>query len=138
MNRALKHISVGGVAASLVSLSLAAGSVAQPPAAGDYRQRLPQDEVIYFLLPDRFENGDASNDRGGLTGGRFNQGVWFHRLIIASEARAACNALETAAPIPRVPPVTTATRAIASSLPFQARAMISRRRSSGQTADAAR
>ncbi|MCC5736383.1 hypothetical protein, partial [Klebsiella pneumoniae] len=29
------------------------------------RQRLPQDEVIYFLLPDRFANGDASNDHGG-------------------------------------------------------------------------
>ncbi len=35
----------------------------------DYRARLPQDEVIYFLLPDRFENGDPTNDRGGLTGG---------------------------------------------------------------------
>ena len=31
-----------------------------------FRARLPQDEVIYFLLPDRFENGDPSNDRGGL------------------------------------------------------------------------
>ena len=74
MNRALKRISVGGLAASLLSLSLAAGSVAQPPAAGDYRQRLPQDEVIYFLLPDRFENGDVSNDRGGLTAGRLVTG----------------------------------------------------------------
>ncbi|KQN32749.1 alpha-amylase family glycosyl hydrolase [Sphingomonas sp. Leaf38] len=37
--------------------------------ADDYRSRLPQDEVIYFLLPDRFENGDVSNDRGGLSGG---------------------------------------------------------------------
>lgn len=37
--------------------------------ASDYRARLPQDEVIYFLLPDRFENGDPTNDRGGLTGG---------------------------------------------------------------------
>ena len=29
------------------------------------RQRLPQDEVIYFLLPDRFANGSAANDHGG-------------------------------------------------------------------------
>ena len=40
----------------------------------DYRARLPQDEVIYFLLPDRFENGDPSNDRGGLSGGRLATG----------------------------------------------------------------
>nr|WP_235535143.1 alpha-amylase family glycosyl hydrolase [Sphingomonas sp. Leaf339] len=42
---------------------------AQTPPAADYRQRLPQDEVIYFVLPDRFENGDPTNDRGGLKGG---------------------------------------------------------------------
>jgi glycosidase len=43
-------------------------------ASSDYRQRLAQDEIIYFLLPDRFENGDTSNDRGGLTGGRLVTG----------------------------------------------------------------
>ena len=57
----------------LVALAgaLAAPAYAAPADApqSDYRQRLPQDEVIYFLLPDRFENGDTSNDRGGLTGG---------------------------------------------------------------------
>src|SRR5947209_14288478 len=42
--------------------------------ANGYRARLPQDEVIYFLLPDRFENGDPSNDRGGLTGDRLHTG----------------------------------------------------------------
>ncbi len=36
------------------------------------RARLPQDEVIYFLLPDRFENADRSNDRGGLKGDRLH------------------------------------------------------------------
>ncbi|MDE2135051.1 MAG: alpha-amylase [Alphaproteobacteria bacterium] len=43
-------------------------------AAQNYRQRLPQDEIVYFLLPDRFENGDRSNDRGGLKGGRLTTG----------------------------------------------------------------
>ena len=42
--------------------------------AEDYRTRLPQDEVIYFLLPDRFANGDPSNDRGGLRGGPLQTG----------------------------------------------------------------
>ena len=43
-------------------------------------QALPQDdrriedEIIYFVLPDRFENGDASNDRGGIEGGRLKDG----------------------------------------------------------------
>jgi glycosidase len=43
-------------------------------SAADFRERLPQDEVIYFLLPDRFENGDPANDRGGLEGGRLVTG----------------------------------------------------------------
>ena len=38
------------------------------------RQRSPQDEIIYFLLPDRFENGDRANDRGGLKGDRLHTG----------------------------------------------------------------
>lgn len=36
--------------------------------------RAPEDEVIYFLLPDRFANGDPSNDEGGLTGDRLATG----------------------------------------------------------------
>ncbi|MES2135483.1 MAG: alpha-amylase family glycosyl hydrolase [Pseudomonadota bacterium] len=50
---------------------LALASIAGP---ADYRARLAEDEVIYFLLPDRFENGDPSNDRGGLSGDRLATG----------------------------------------------------------------
>ena len=55
----------------MLALTAVAGAFAGalPAAAQDYRARLPQDEVIYFLLPDRFENGSTANDRGGLTGG---------------------------------------------------------------------
>jgi glycosidase len=56
-----------GALAALLTLTFAAQAHAQP--AQDYRGRLPADEIIYFLLPDRFENGDTSNDRGGLQGG---------------------------------------------------------------------
>jgi neopullulanase len=45
-----------------------------PTLAQSYRDRLPQDELIYFLLPDRFENGDTSNDKGGLSGDRLTTG----------------------------------------------------------------
>ena len=43
-------------------------------APADFRLRAPEDEVIYFLLPDRFENGDRANDRGGLRGDRLKTG----------------------------------------------------------------
>ena len=32
------------------------------------------DEVIYFVLPDRFENADPANDEGGLSGGKMETG----------------------------------------------------------------
>ncbi|MEM9739792.1 MAG: alpha-amylase family glycosyl hydrolase [Pseudomonadota bacterium] len=44
---------------------------AEPPRLSD---RLPQDEIIYFVMPDRFENGDTSNDLGGLSGDRLTHG----------------------------------------------------------------
>lgn len=36
--------------------------------------RAPSEEIIYFVLPDRFENGDSANDTGGLTGDRLTTG----------------------------------------------------------------
>ena len=60
-------------AAIALLLAIAPAAAAKEKAAG-YRARLPQDEVIYFLLPDRFENGDTANDRGGLTGDRLTTG----------------------------------------------------------------
>ena len=44
------------------------------PATASFRDRLPQDEIIYFLLPDRFDNADRANDRGGLAGGPLRTG----------------------------------------------------------------
>ncbi|WP_069462424.1 pullulanase-type alpha-1,6-glucosidase [Actinacidiphila rubida] len=41
---------------------------AQPARHGDTR------EQFYFVMPDRFANGDPSNDRGGLTGSRLATG----------------------------------------------------------------
>jgi len=51
-------------------VAVAAAATATP----SYRARLPEDEVIYFLLPDRFQNGDPSNDRGGMKGDRLATG----------------------------------------------------------------
>jgi len=57
--------------AFVTALALLAATSSSP---ADYRARLPEDEVIYFVLPDRFENGDPNNDRGGLTGDRLATG----------------------------------------------------------------
>jgi glycosidase len=60
------------LAASLYALTPAPRAAGE--AAAGYRERSPQDEVIYFVLPDRFANGDRRNDRGGLRGGRLVTG----------------------------------------------------------------
>ena len=59
--RALRLLAATG--ATLLTC-LATDASAQDNAA--FRQRLPQDEVMYFVLPDRFANGDPGNDRGGI------------------------------------------------------------------------
>lgn len=45
-----------------------------PAVAENLRDRLPEDEVIYFVLPDRFENGDVKNDTGEIKGDRLKTG----------------------------------------------------------------
>ncbi|MGN6376611.1 MAG: alpha-amylase family glycosyl hydrolase [Sphingomonas sp.] len=58
-----------GIAGAAPTPSVVSAAPA-PAALAALRARKPQDEVIYFLLPDRFENGDPANDRGGMTGDR--------------------------------------------------------------------
>ncbi|MFI7601513.1 pullulanase-type alpha-1,6-glucosidase [Actinoplanes sp. NPDC049681] len=50
---------------------------AAPPAADwgfDRPAATAANEQFYFVLPDRFANGDTRNDRGGLTGDRLSTG----------------------------------------------------------------
>ena len=58
---------------ALVATLLSAPVMAQVPPA-DYRLRAPSEETIYFVLPDRFANGDPRNDRGGYFGDRLKTG----------------------------------------------------------------
>lgn len=60
--------------ALLAALSLSALAASAFAAPATYLQRKPQDEVIYFLLPDRFENGDPANDHGGPNRGALVDG----------------------------------------------------------------
>ena len=47
------------------NLSSLSRPIARGPLAG---------ESVYFVMTDRFANGDTSNDGGGLTGGRLGGG----------------------------------------------------------------
>ncbi|MGW1496093.1 pullulanase-type alpha-1,6-glucosidase [Streptomyces sp. NPDC002402] len=69
-----------GTAVALLAALISAGPAASAPrppappsdtslAAQPARHDLTR-EQFYFVLPDRFANGDTSNDRGGLTGSR--------------------------------------------------------------------
>ena len=46
----------------------------QPLNGENLAGRMPQDELVYFVLPDRFAKGDPSNDRSGLAGDRLVTG----------------------------------------------------------------
>jgi glycosidase len=65
---------------SLAAVLCASTALAGGPAAAEtsgpapISERQLEDEIIYFVLPDRFENGDTSNDRGGIKGGAFDHG----------------------------------------------------------------
>ncbi|MGV3511785.1 MAG: alpha-amylase family glycosyl hydrolase [Novosphingobium sp.] len=58
---------------SLLSLLAAQPIWANTPLA-ELRARPAAGETIYFLLPDRFENGSKANDLGGLKGDRHKTG----------------------------------------------------------------
>ena len=60
--------------ALVLAASLLAATCPLPLAAQSFRDRLPEDETIYFVLPDRFENGDPKNDTGGIKGDRMKHG----------------------------------------------------------------
>jgi glycosidase len=79
--RSLFLASVWGLCAlGLLTQAQAAGKATRAERAAQaanleqVRARWPEDEVIYFVLPDRFENGDPGNDRGGLSGDRLVTG----------------------------------------------------------------
>ena len=55
--------------AVLAGLALPGTTLAQ-----DKLDRPPEDDIVYFVLPDRFENADEANDRGGLQGDRLATG----------------------------------------------------------------
>ncbi|MGW0313609.1 pullulanase-type alpha-1,6-glucosidase [Streptomyces flavidovirens] len=80
-SRAGAALAVALFAALIPAPPAAAAAAVKPPAppsdkalaAAPARHDLTR-EQFYFVLPDRFANGDAANDRGGLTGSRLETG----------------------------------------------------------------
>lgn len=62
------------LAAAPGALAVASPAAAEPAPAPSYLDRVPEDDFIYFVLPDRFENGDKANDTGRYKGGRLQTG----------------------------------------------------------------
>lgn len=87
LRRAATAVLAAALCAALVPALPAAASTAERPAASappappsdarlaaePARHDLTR-EQFYFVLPDRFANGDRTNDRGGLTGSRTSTG----------------------------------------------------------------
>lgn len=78
-----QHFALGLMALAMAANSACAVAQSAPAATAPHattaaldamRARLPEDEIIYLVMPDRFENGDPSNDRGGLSGDRLSTG----------------------------------------------------------------
>ncbi|MEV6262945.1 pullulanase-type alpha-1,6-glucosidase [Streptomyces sp. NPDC051784] len=79
----LRRGAVAALCAALLPVVPAASASAAPrPPAPPSDAKLAKEparhdltrEQFYFVLPDRFANGDTSNDRGGLTGSRLETG----------------------------------------------------------------
>lgn len=78
-----RRTAVAVVAAALCAALVPAlpAAAARPPAAPSDAKLAAQParhdltrEQFYFVMPDRFANGDTGNDRGGLTGSRLETG----------------------------------------------------------------
>ena len=63
-----------GILALLGIAGAAWGMSQEPEEEASFRDRLAEDEIVYFVLPDRFANGDPENDTGGIGGTALDHG----------------------------------------------------------------
>ena len=93
MPRFARAVTLAAVVAVGIVVAVADASPdAVPPPTGAALEALSKpptytpfaSQRVYFVMPDRYANGDPSNDRGGLTGGRSVTGFdptdtgWYH------------------------------------------------------------
>jgi len=70
----MKRIWLAGLFAISGAVNAACAQTSPTESDLALRERPAEDEVIYFVLPDRFENADPANDTGGLEGGALDHG----------------------------------------------------------------
>ncbi|MHA7819788.1 MAG: alpha-amylase family glycosyl hydrolase [Erythrobacter sp.] len=70
----MKRIRLRYSLACMLAACATPAAVAHTPDDTPSLERPPEDEVIYFVLPDRFANGDPGNDRGGIEGDALSHG----------------------------------------------------------------
>ncbi|MFF4419576.1 pullulanase-type alpha-1,6-glucosidase [Streptomyces sp. NPDC001549] len=83
MIRPAAGVLAAALAVTLLPALPAAAATSGPPPAPPSDAKLAAEparhdltrEQFYFVLPDRFANGDPGNDRGGLTGSRLETGL---------------------------------------------------------------
>ncbi len=69
-----KRLSAITPACAFLALLTVSPSGAAREATPSHLNRPPEDEIVYFVLPDRFENARPDNDRGGMSGDRLTHG----------------------------------------------------------------
>ncbi|MFD7573519.1 pullulanase-type alpha-1,6-glucosidase [Streptomyces sp. NPDC059810] len=81
MTRKRTAVALAAALCAALVPAVPAAAAPRPPAPPSDRARAAEParqdltrEQFYFVLPDRFANGDTSNDRGGLTGSRTQTG----------------------------------------------------------------
>ncbi|MFV6033038.1 pullulanase-type alpha-1,6-glucosidase [Streptomyces sp. NPDC056264] len=81
MTRKRTAVALAAALCAALVPAVPAAAAPRPPAPPSDRQLAAEPsrqdltrEQFYFVLPDRFANGDTSNDRGGLTGSRTQTG----------------------------------------------------------------
>ena len=76
--------SLGKKVATKATLALAATLSLSACLPETYVERDVRDDVFYFVMPDRFNNGDTTNDLGDLGGDKYTHGfdpthkAWYH------------------------------------------------------------
>jgi len=70
----IRNISIRMMLALLVLMVFASYAHVSTAKKDSYLDRLPAEEIIYFVIPDRFENGDKANDRGYIDGDSLTHG----------------------------------------------------------------
>ncbi len=70
----IKSLSVAAFITTYPFAAISDDQSVRPEKLEAYKTRPITADIMYFVMPDRFENGDTSNDKGGIEGGVMQHG----------------------------------------------------------------